>query len=73
MPNKQERKPIELRRLKHWAAELDVSVDTLYEAIDEGLLEAVQTGRGNTSPFRCTREQIEAWLESRKVVGRKSW
>lgn len=61
------------KRIADWAAELKVGLKTIRRAIRRGQLNAVQFGRGPNSPFYATEADINAWLEDRKVNGRRLW
>lgn len=59
-------------RLTDAAAETGLPVKTMLAAVHRGHLHAVQLGVGRNSPFRVKREDLDAWLASRRA-GRRAW
>ncbi|MCZ7604849.1 MAG: helix-turn-helix domain-containing protein [Planctomycetota bacterium] len=62
----------EVKRISEWAAELGLPQKTLRTAVGRGHLKAMRLGMGPRSPYFCTRADIDAWFESRRVK-RRAW
>ncbi len=59
-------------RLSEVAAETGFPIKALLSAIHRGQLHAVQIGQGRNSPFRVSREHLDAWLQSKRA-GRRAY
>lgn len=63
----------QLRRLRHWAGEYQVSLKDLMDAAHDGDLTVVQTSKAPNSPFKCKRHHIEEWLEKCRLSVRRAF
>lgn len=63
---------MELKRITEWATVLGLPQKTLRVAVGRGHLQAARLGLGPKAPYYCTKQDIDAWIESRRVH-RRAW